>query len=64
MSARLLAVTAGLGAALDPNVVTSVELGAAVRAVLDGTAPHLARAIGEGLRRAPGRDVARAALLG
>jgi zeaxanthin glucosyltransferase len=35
-----------------------------VRAVLDGPAPHLARTIGEGLRRAPGRDVARAALLG
>ncbi len=56
--------TAGLGVALDPNVVTSADLGAAVRAVLDGPAPHLARTIGEGLRRAPGRDVARAALIG
>ena len=55
---------AGLGAALDPNAVTSVELGTAVRAVLDGHAPHVARGIGEELRRAPGRDVARAALLG
>jgi UDP:flavonoid glycosyltransferase YjiC (YdhE family) len=55
---------AGLGTALDPNVVTSAELGAAVRAVLDGPAPHLARTVGEGLRRVPGREVARAALLG
>jgi hypothetical protein len=35
-----------------------------VRAVLDGPAPHLARAIGDELRRTPGRHVARAALLG
>ena len=55
---------AGLGAALDPNTVTAADLGAAVRAVLDGPPVHLARTIGEGLRRAPGRDVARAALLG
>ena len=53
---------AGLGAALDPNAVTSIELGTAVRAVLDGHSPHVARDIGEELRRAPGRDVARAAL--
>jgi UDP:flavonoid glycosyltransferase YjiC (YdhE family) len=55
---------AGLGAALDPNTVTSADLGAAVRAVLDGPPAHLARTMGEGLRQAPGRDVARAALLG
>ncbi|MCW2832581.1 MAG: UDP-glucuronosyl/UDP-glucosyltransferase [Nocardioides sp.] len=54
---------AGLGAALDPNVVTSADLGRAVRSVLDGTAPQLARAMGEELRRAPGRHVARAALM-
>ena len=55
---------AGLGAALDPNAVTSAQLTTAVRAVLDGPAPGLAATIGEQLRRAPGRDVARAALLG
>ena len=31
---------AGLGAALDPNVITSADLGTAVRAVLDGPAPE------------------------
>jgi MGT family glycosyltransferase len=51
----------GLGAALDPNAVTPAAVRAAVRAVLDGPAPDLAREIGQGLRRAPGRDVARAA---
>ena len=55
---------AGLGTALDPNVATSADLTTAVRGVLDGTAPHLARTIGEELRGAPGRDVARAAMLG
>lgn len=55
---------AGLGAALDPNTVTATDLGIAVRAVLDGTPADVARAIGEDLRRAPGRDVARAALVG
>ncbi|SDC17231.1 glycosyltransferase [Nocardioides lianchengensis] len=55
---------AGLGAALDPNTVTATDLGVAVRAVLDGTPADVARAIGEDLRRAPGRDVARAALVG
>lgn len=55
---------AGLGAALDPNTVTPADLGAAVRVALDGPAAHLARTIGEELRRAPGRDVARAALFG
>jgi zeaxanthin glucosyltransferase len=55
---------AGVGTALDPNRATTTELGAAVRAVLDGPAPHLARAIGEELRREPGRDVARAAMGG
>jgi MGT family glycosyltransferase len=55
---------AGLGAALDPNEATSAELTDALRGVLDGPAPHLAREIGEELRRAPGRDVARAAMLG
>ena len=55
---------AGLGAALDPNEATSADLTDALRGVLDGPAPHLAREIGEELRRAPGRDVARAAMLG
>ena len=55
---------AGVGTALDPNAVTSAELGAAVRALLDGPAPQQALTVGEGLRRAPGRDVARAVLLG
>jgi UDP:flavonoid glycosyltransferase YjiC (YdhE family) len=55
---------AGLGAALDPNAATSHDVATAVRAVLDGPAPHLARAIGDELRRTPGRHVARAALLG
>ncbi|MEI5672237.1 MULTISPECIES: glycosyltransferase [unclassified Nocardioides] len=55
---------AGLGAALDPNTVTATDLGVAVRAVLDGPPADVARAIGEDLRRAPGRDVARAALVG
>lgn len=55
---------AGLGAALDPNTVTATDLGIAVRAVLDGTPADVARAIGEDLRRAPGRDVARAARVG
>ncbi|QIG44049.1 glycosyltransferase family 1 protein [Nocardioides anomalus] len=55
---------AGLGAALDPNAAAATELTAAVRAVLDGPAPQLARAIGAELRRAPGREVARAVLLG
>lgn len=54
---------AGLGAALDPNTVTPADLGAAVRAVLDGPPAHRALTLGEELRRAPGRDVARAALL-
>jgi MGT family glycosyltransferase len=54
----------GLGTALDPNVVTSADVTSAVRAVLDGQGPHLARAMGEELRRAPGRHVARAALVG
>lgn len=53
---------AGLGTALAPNTATSTELTAAVRGVLDGSAPHLARALGEELRRAPGREVARAAM--
>ena len=55
---------AGLGTALDPNTATSADLTSAARAVLEGPAPHLARSIGDGLRRAPGRDVARAALRG
>ena len=54
---------AGLGVALDPNAVTSSDLADAVRSVLDGPAPQLARSLGEDLRRAPGRDVARAAML-
>jgi zeaxanthin glucosyltransferase len=49
---------AGLGAALDPNAATSAELTAALRGVLDGPAPHLAREVGEELRLVPGRDVA------
>ena len=53
---------AGLGTALDPNTATSADLASAARSVLDGHAAELARTIGEGLRRAPGRDVARAAL--
>jgi MGT family glycosyltransferase len=52
----------GLGTALDPNTATSADLASAARSVLDGHAAELARTIGEGLRRAPGRDVARAAL--
>ena len=56
--------SAGLGTALDPNALTSEELRAAVATVLDGPAPHLARSVGEDLRRAPGRDVARAAMGG
>lgn len=55
---------AGLGTALAPNTATSAELTTAVRGVLDGPAPGLARALGEELRREPGREVARAALLG
>ena len=55
---------AGLGVACDPNVVTAADLGAAVREVLGGPAPELAQTIGEELRRAPGRDVARASMLG
>lgn len=55
---------AGVGVALDPNAVTAPELTAAVRAVLAGPAAEAARAVGNGLRRTPGREVARAALLG
>ncbi|GAA4693341.1 glycosyltransferase [Nocardioides conyzicola] len=55
---------AGLGSVLDPNTVTPAELGTAVRAVLDGPPAHLARTIGAELRQTPGRDIARAALLG
>jgi zeaxanthin glucosyltransferase len=55
---------AGLGVALDPNMAASQDVATAVRAVLDGPAPRLAGAIGEELRRSPGRNVARAALLG
>lgn len=55
---------AGVGVALDPNAVVAAELTAAVRAVLGGPAPGAARAVGDGLRRTPGRAVARAALLG
>ena len=55
---------AGLGVACDPNLVTAADVGAAVRDVLDGPAPDLARTIGKELRRAPGRDVARASMLG
>lgn len=53
---------AGLALALDPNAATSIELSAAVRAVLDGPAAHRVGAIGEELRRAPGPQLARAAL--
>jgi UDP:flavonoid glycosyltransferase YjiC (YdhE family) len=55
---------AGLAVALDPNEATTSDLATAVRAVLEGPAPDLARAIGERLRRAPGREAARAAMLG
>jgi UDP:flavonoid glycosyltransferase YjiC (YdhE family) len=54
----------GLGTALDPSTATSADVASAARSVLDGHAVKLARTISEGLRRAPGRDVARAALRG
>ena len=47
-----------------PNTATAAELTAAVRGVLDGPAPGLARALSEELRQKPGRAVARSALLG
>ena len=53
---------AGLAVALDPNAATPADVLTAVRGVLDGPAPDLARKLGEELRGTPGREVARAAM--
>jgi zeaxanthin glucosyltransferase len=49
----------GLGAALDPNAASAADVIDAVRDVLAGRAPELARELGERLRATPGAALAR-----
>ncbi|QWT24637.1 glycosyltransferase [Subtercola sp. PAMC28395] len=56
--------SAGLGESLDPNAATAEDLRQAVVRILASPAPAAAAALGQNLRATPGRDIARARLLG
>ena len=55
---------AGVGVALDPNGAGVAELRAAMVGVLEGAERATAQAVGQSLRSAPGREIARAAVGG
>ena len=55
---------AGVGVVLDPNRAGVAELRAAMVGVLEGAERATAQAVGQSLRSAPGREIARAAVGG
>ncbi len=55
---------AGVGLVLDPNAATPDELEAAARQLLGGDSARAAADLGRQLRATPGRELARAAMLG
>jgi len=54
---------AGVGLVLDPNAATVADLEGAARMLLDSDSARAAADLGTTLRAAPGRELARAAML-